>query len=233
MRTCILCLPRTGSQYCENLISSLDQECTMLGEYLEAWNEMDYQLDDNSILSRGPKIEARAAFSINSKYLHRLSLLKNSNTNQNFTLRLFGFAHYNLSTITNMLEDSGFKFVSLSRDFRSMALSYAIAFNAATRGTPVWGVNSSVADPVLVNIAVTKRILDKIYQSHIVWNDTISSLSVSSSPLQYDTLVDDVTTVFGKVPTYTGTKTIQHDYLNHIVNQSEVMKMIDSYASGL
>jgi hypothetical protein len=211
----------------------MDQECTMLGEYLEAWNEMDYQLDDNSILNSGPESKVQAAFSINSKYLHRLSLLKESNTSQNFTLRLFGFEYYNLNEITNILEDSGFKFVSLTRDFREIALSYAIAFNSAIRGTPIWTINSTVADPVLVNIAVTKRILDKIYKSHVVWNDTLSSLNVSPIPLQYNNLVDDITTAFEQVPTYSGTKTIPHDYLNHIVNKNDVIEMIDSYASGL
>lgn len=233
MRTCILCLPRTGSQYCENLIASLDQECTILGEYLEAWNEMDYQLDDNSILNGGPEVKVRTTFAINSKYPRRLSLLKESNASQNFTMRLFGFDYYNLNEITSILEDSGFKFVSLTRDFRAMALSYAIALNSAIRGTPIWTINSPVADPVVINIAVTKQILDKIYQSHVVWNDTLSSLNVSSISLQYNTLVDDITTAFGQVPTYTGTKTIPHDYLNHIVNKNDVIEMIDSYASGL
>ena len=48
-RTCIICLPRTGSQLCE-MLSGERYSSLHLGEYFENWNRSEYIADnDNNI----------------------------------------------------------------------------------------------------------------------------------------------------------------------------------------
>ena len=228
-----MCLPRSGSQYCENLIASLDDQCMMLGEYLEGWNESDYVLDKNFILDRSEFKSMRSPFVINSKYTDRLELLKKSNKEQNFTMRLFVFDEYNLTDVIASLSDTGFSFVSLQRDFYSIAMSYTLALNSAIQGTPIWTINSKISNPVTVHIPSTKQVLDRIYRAFNNWNDNLAKLNVEYKKFNYDNLVNDITDAFGTVPKYQGIKTVTHDYSTHIVNKDDVLKMMDSYASGL
>ena len=233
MRTCILCLPRSGGQYCENLIASLDSQCMRLGEYLEGWNESDYLLDENNRLVKENINSVISPFAINSKYLHRLELLKNADKEQNFTMRLFVFDDYVLTGIVDSLAESGFAFASLQRDFYSIAMSYILAFNYAIQGNPIWTINSQISNPVTVHIPSTKRVLDRIYAAFNNWNNNLAKLNIEYKQFNYDTLVNDITDAFGSFPNYQGNKTVTHDYLTHIVNKDDVVKMIDSYASGL
>ena len=46
-RTCILCLPRSGSQLCETL-SGEKHSSLQLGEYFENWNRSEYIADVNN-----------------------------------------------------------------------------------------------------------------------------------------------------------------------------------------
>ena len=236
MRTCILCLPRTGSQYCENLIASLDDRF-ILSEYLELWNKSEYVVDHNSMFWIKTRIvdneeKPITSSSINSEYLDRLELLKKARASQKFTMRLFMFSDYNLEDIVAKLGDMGFDFVNLRRDFYSMAMSYTLGYNYASQGSPIWLADSQISSQVKVDINETKKRLDRIYTAVNDWEDNLTKLNIDCPTLNYNTLVDDITNLFGAVPKYTGIKTVHNnDYLTHIINKDEVLNMMESYIS--
>jgi LPS sulfotransferase NodH len=233
MRTCILCLPRSGSQYCENLIASLDDQCFLLSEYLEAWNESEYVLDNNSMIVIKNISAVKKPSSINSKYLDRLELLKRANSSQKFVLRLFMFDDYNLEDIVPTLGEIGFSFISLRRDFYSIAMSYTLARNYAIQGSPIWIINSQISKQINIDIDKTRKELDRLHTAFINWDDNLAKLSIDYTQMNYNTLVDDVSNMFGAVPKYDGVKTVSGDYLTHILNKDEVLKMMEDYTSDL
>jgi len=79
-RTCIICLPRTGSQLCE-MLSGEKYSSLQLGEYFENWNRSEYIVDNDNNIRLKNFSSIPTNFKLFEGFEERLNLLKNININ--------------------------------------------------------------------------------------------------------------------------------------------------------
>lgn len=231
MRTCILSLPRSGSQYCEKLISSLSNGATELNEFFHSWIATDYYIEDG-ILTIGEATQGEPALKLHPEFKHRIELLSNANPSQNFTIRMFlltTFDKDNLSYIVQELSKINFKFVYLERNFRDIVKSFGVAASSWMSGHPVWVINSELPNCLTVKIEETKALTDIFYESYLKRKELLSMLNIPYSTVRYDNLVTDITTVFGSCPSYVGNRTINKELEKFVTNSKEFIDLINSY----
>ena len=226
-RTCILCLPRSGSQLCETL-SGEKHSSLQLGEYFENWNRSEYIADvnNNIILNNFSSIPSN--FKLFEGFKERLNLLKNTNINQSLTLRIFLMDQYDkdiLSDIIIELKNIGFEFITLKRDIKEQLLSYMIA---RTYVKNVFRINSEINQPVYIDIAKLNKTLTHIYNSHLLWEKNLSVVlhNIEYQTVRYESIHSDMENMYNTKFKYQGKKSIKGDPFDLIINKQEVMDFL-------
>lgn len=232
-RTCIICLPRTGSQLCEKLSGEI-QTSFQLGEYFENWNRSEYIIFDGNIkLKKFVSIPTK--FNLFENFQERLDLLKNTNINQPLTLRIFLMDHYDKITLSNIiieLKNIGFEFITLTRDIKEQLLSYMIA---RTYKQNVFGINSKINEPVYINLNYLNNVLDQIYVSHLLWEKNLSTIlhNIEYQKVKYESIYTDMENIYNTKFKYLGEKSIKIDPFDLITNKEEVIRFLSNKISGL
>ena len=226
-RTCILCLPRSGSQLCETL-SGEKHSSLQLGEYFENWNRSEYIADvnNNIILKNFSSIPTN--FKLFEGFKERLNLLKNTNINQSLTLRIFLMDQYDkdiLSDIIIELKNIGFEFITLKRDIKEQLLSYMIA---RTYVKNVFGINSEINQSVYIDLIKLNQVLTHIYDSHLLWEKNLSVVlhNIEYQPVNYESIHSDMENIYNTKFKYQGEKSIKVDPFDLIINREEVISFL-------
>jgi hypothetical protein len=232
-RTCIICLPRTGSQLCEQLANELTSGIK-LGEYFENWNRSEYIISDGNIKLKN-FVSIPVKFNLFENFQERLDLLKNTNINQPLTLRIFLMDQYDKITLSNIileLKNIGFEFITLTRDIKEQLLSYMIA---RTYKQNVFGINSEINEPVYINLNHLDNVLDQIYVSHLLWEKNLSTIlhNIEYQKVKYESIYSDMENIYDTKFKYLGEKSIKIDPFDLITNKEEVIGFLSNKISGL
>ena len=233
-RTCIICLPRSGSQLCE-ILSGEKHSSLQLGEYFENWNRSEYIADNNNNIKFKNYSRISSNFKLFENFKQRLNLLKHTNINQSLTLRIFLMDQYNkdtLSTIIVELKNIGFEFITLTRDIKEQLLSYMIA---RTYVKNVFGINSEINKPVTIDLTKLNTILTHIYNSHLLWEKNLSIVlqDIEYQTVRYESIYSDMENIHNTKFKYLGKKSINVDPFDLILNKEEVMGFLLNKNSGL
>lgn len=235
MRTCIICLPRTGSQLCERMISSIDN-ATMLGEYVEAWNDSIYALDENKFLFMDKFISKKEPFNIHPLFDDRIKKIINSNKTQPFVLRLFLMDNYNKETFKSIIDNlnaAGFNFLTLYRSLEDQLLSYCIAYSNLARNKNTFIIDSAVVDKVFVNISKIESTIEHISRSNKKFSMNVKYIfeekNLNVNHIEYESLVNDIHKIYGIKIETGGNKTVQGNHLDYILNKEETIRLINKY----
>lgn len=235
MRTCIICLPRTGSQLCERMVASMD-DALMLGEYFEAWNDSTYSLDEDGYLFRSKFTPKKESFNLHQSHFSRLRKIIESNKKQNFVLRMFLMDNYNkhiLKFIIATLNNEGFNFLTLQRSLEDQLLSYCIAYTNFSNGQDTFGIDSTVNNKIFVDVSKIEPTIEHISRSNKNFKTNLSILfkekSININHIQYESIEDDLCNIFSRQLQVTGNKTIKGDHLSYILNKEETSNLIKKY----
>lgn len=226
-RTCIICLPRTGSQLCEQLANEVNSGI-QLGEYFENWNRSEYitDLDNNIILKNFASIPT--GFKLFEGFKERLDLLKNTNINQPLTLRIFLMDQYDKDILSNIiieLKNIGFEFITLKRDIKEQLLSYMIARSYVKN---VFRINSEINQPVYIDLRKLNKALTHIYDSHLLWEKNLSVVlhNIEYQTVNYESIHSDMENIYNTKFKYQSEKSIKGDPFDLIINKQEVMDFL-------
>lgn len=232
-RTCIICLPRSGSQLCEKLAAEATS-ARILGEYFENWNQSEYALKFNDSLYVKKFIEQPSELMIRENFEESINLLKQTRISQPLTVRLFLMDHYNKNTLLNIvnnLKDIGFEFLTLHRDLREQLLSYMIALSYhISKNKMVFTINNIIDEPVVVDIASLSHVLDKVVVSSKNWDSNLSAVlkGIEYQKIKYENIYQDMESVFDTKFRYSGKKSISGDPLDLILNKEEVLDFLST-----
>ena len=232
-RICIVCLPRSGSQLCEQLASEISNSY-MLGEYFENWNRSNYDFDINNNIYVKKIAEISCKLNLQEQFKEKLSLLSKTNPNQPLTLRLFLMDYYNkdtLVTIITELKTLGFEFVTLTRDIKNQLLSFMITVSYQTfKKQNVFGINSDIIEPIYIKLNVLGPIFDDLVNSSKNWENNLSIIlnDVNYQKIKYDTIYSDMEQIYKTNFKYHGKKSIKGDPLDLILNKTEVVDFLSS-----
>jgi len=232
-RICIICLPRSGSQLCEQLASELSNSY-MLGEYFENWNRSNYDFDINNNIYVKKFAEISCKLNLQQQFKEKLNLLSKANPNQPLTLRLFAMDYYNkdtLLTIITKLKTLGFEFVTLTRDIKNQLLSFMITVSYQTfKKQNVFGINSDIIDPIYIKLNVLGPIFDDLVNSSKNWENNLSTIlnDVNYQKIKYDTIYSDMEQIYNTNFKYHGKKSINGDPLDLILNKTEVVEFLSN-----
>jgi hypothetical protein len=223
-RTCILCLPRSGSQLCE-ILSGEKHSSLQLGEYFENWNRSEYIADDDNNIKFKNYASISSDFKLFEHIEQRLNLLKHTNINQSLTLRIFLMDQYDKDTLSNTiieLKNIGFEFITLKRDIKEQLLSYMIA---RTYVKNVFGINSEINQPVYIDLIKLNKVLTHIYASHLLWEKNLSAVlhNIEYKTVRYESIHSDMEQIYNTKFKYLGEKSIKSDPFDLIINREEVM----------
>lgn len=138
-RICIVCLPRSGSSWLEQMIHNAhlhsSPKSVLLGEYFNYYafykNKADaeFNIGDDNFLNwkwQTIKVEdtSKSVISKDKFYQDRLEMLKKINPNQNIVLRMMmGWDSYNYEEYIQELVNLNFKIISLSRNMFDQLIS--------------------------------------------------------------------------------------------------------------
>lgn len=232
-RTCIICLPRTGSQLCEKLVGEISNAYT-LGEFFENWNQYsEYELDNYSNIYIKKHVFSHSPFKLTNNIEERIALLKNINLGQPLSLRIFLMDHYDkiqLSRIVTELKNIGFEFITLVRDLREQLISYMIAKSyEISKNSNVFGINSLINESVTVDIYKLRETLIKIRNSSRHWEKNVSNIfgNTEYQKINYKTIYSDMSAIYDREFKYFGNKSITVDPLDLIVNKKEITDILD------
>jgi hypothetical protein len=233
-RTCIICLPRSGSQLCE-ILSGEIKSSFQLGEYFENWNRNEYIADDDNNIRLKNFASTPTNFKLFEGFEERLNLLKNTNINQSLTLRIFLMDKYDKDTLSYIiieLKNIGFEFITLTRDIKEQLLSYMIA---STYVKNVFGINSKINEPVYINLIKLNKVLTHIYDSHLLWEKNLSMVlhNIEYQKVKYESVYSDMEKIYNTKFKYLGEKSINVDPFDLIINKEEVMGFLVNKISGL
>jgi hypothetical protein len=233
-RTCIICLPRSGSQLCETLSGEI-KSSLKLGEYFENWNRSEYvaDIDNNIRLKNFASIPSN--FKLFEGFEERLKLLKNTNINQSLTLRIFLMDQYDKNTLSKIileLKNIGFEFITLTRNIEEQLLSYMIA---RTYVKNVFGINSEINEPVYIKLNGLSKVLTHIYDSHLLWEKNLSIVlkDIEYQTIKYESIYSNMENIYNTKFNYSGKKSIKTDPYDLILNKEEVMGFLLNKSSGL
>jgi len=223
-RTCIICLPRSGSQLCE-ILSGEKHSSLQLGEYFENWNRSEYIADEDNNIRFKNYASISSDFKLFENVEQRLDLLKHTNINQSLTLRIFLMDQYDKDTLSNIiieLKNIGFEFITLTRDIKEQLLSYMIA---RTYVKNVFGINSEINQQVTIDLIKLNKVLTHIYDSHLRWEKNLSVVlhNIKYQTVNYESIYSDMENIYNTKFKYQGEKSIKDDPFDLIINREEVM----------
>jgi hypothetical protein len=229
-RTCIICLPRTGSQLCEKLTSEVSH-AYILGEFFENWNSSEYVIDINKISIKNT-VMIPSGFKIAEDFETRIALLKKVDLNQPLTLRIFLMDHYDKNVLSRLvldLKNIGFEFLTLHRDTKDQLLSYLIANTYFySKNINVFGINNSILKPVTINLTKVKIPINQIHTSSINWETNLSKIlnGIEYQKVNYETIYSDMESIYNTKFKYQGEKSIKGDPFDLIINREEVIDFL-------
>jgi len=242
-RTCIICLPRSGSQLCEILIAEVKANNTRgrrrLGEYFENWNGSEYILIDNNFLFQTSFKAVKSPLQIAENFEERINLLKQVNPDQPFVMRLFLMDNYDKLTLAKIileLKNLNFEFVTLFRDVEDQILSYMLAQTyKVSKNEDVFAINRPIADPVNIDINLLANPVDYIYNSSLNWEANLNNLltGINYQTINYNTIYSDLEKIYNIKFKYLGNKSIKGNPLDLILNKEEVLGFLLNRYSGL
>jgi hypothetical protein len=223
-RTCVICLPRTGSQLCE-ILSGEKHSSLKLGEYFENWNRSEYITDNDNNIRLKNFASIPSNFKLFEGFEERLNLLKHTNINQSLTLRIFLMDQYDKDTLYNIiieLKNIGFEFITLKRDIKEQLLSYMIA---RTYVKNVFGINSEINEPVYIDLIKLNKVLTHIYNSHLLWEKNLSVVlhNIGYQTVRYESIHSDMENIYNTKFKYQSEKSIKGNPFDLIINKEEVM----------
>jgi hypothetical protein len=226
-RTCIICLPRTGSQLCEKLSGEI-KSSYQLGEYFENWNRSEYITDNDNNIQLKNYASISSNFKLFEGFEERLNLLRNTNINQSLTLRIFLMDQYDkniLAKIIIELKNIGFEFITLKRNIKEQLLSYMIA---RTYIKNVFGINSKINESVYIDFTKLTKVLTHIYDSHILWEKNLSVVlhNIEYQTVRYESIYSNMENIYNTKFKYQGEKSIKGDPFDLIINKEEVMSFL-------
>jgi hypothetical protein len=226
-RTCVICLPRSGSQLCE-ILSGEKHSSLQLGEYFENWNRSEYTTDEYNTIRLKNFASISTNFKLFENFEQRLDLLKHANKNQSLTLRIFLMNQYDKGTLSNIiieLKNIGFEFITLKRDIKEQLLSYMIA---RTYVKNVFGINSEINQPIYIDLIKLNQVLTHIYDSHLLWEKNLSVVlhNIEYQTVRYESIHVDMENIYNTKFKYQGEKSIKGDPFDLIINKEEVMDFL-------
>jgi hypothetical protein len=226
-RTCIICLPRSGSQLCE-ILSGEKHSSLQLGEYFENWNRSEYIADNDNNIRLKNFASIPSNFKLFEGFEERLNLLKHTNINQSLTLRIFLMDQYDKGILSNIiveLKNIGFEFITLKRDIKEQLLSYMIA---RTYVKNVFGINSEINEPVTIDLVKLNTVLTHIYDSHLLWEKNLSLVlhNIEYQKVNYESIHSDMENIYNTKFKYQGEKSIKGYPFDLIINKEEVMSFL-------
>lgn len=237
-RTCIICLPRSGSQLCEQLAAEATS-ARILGEYFENWNRSEYTLTLDDRLYLKKFVQEPAELMIRENFKESMALLKQAKRDQPLTIRLFLMDHYDKNTLLSIVTDLksiGFEFIVLHRNIREQLLSYMIALAYhISKNKMVFAINNVIDEPVTVDIPSLTHVLDRVVVSFKNWETNLSTIlkDIEYQTISYENIYQDMETAFNTKFKYSGKKSINGDPLDLIVNKEEVLNFLSSRLEGL
>jgi len=226
-RTCIICLPRTGSQLCEKLAGEINN-AYMLGEFFENWNgDSQYEIDINNNIYMKEFVLKPSPFKLTNGLKERLDILKKTDPKQALTLRIFLMNHYDKLELSNLiieLKNMGFEFITLERNLKDQIISYMLA---CTHN--MFDINSTINDPIKVNISKLYTTLRQISDSNIHWGNNVDAIlgNISYKKIRYETIYSDMEEAYDRKFKYSGVKTLKGDPFDLIINKEEVMVFLN------
>jgi hypothetical protein len=223
-RTCIICLPRSGSQLCEKLSGEI-KSSYQLGEYFENWNRSEYITDNDNNIQLKNYASISSNFKLFEGFEERLNLLRNTNINQSLTLRIFLMDQYDKSTLAKIiieLKNIGFEFITLTRNIEEQLLSYMITRSYVK---DVFGLNSEINEPVYINLTRMNKVLTHIHDSNLLWAENLSIVlkDIEHQKVRYESIYSDMEKIYNTKFKYQGEKSIKGDPFDLIINREEVM----------
>jgi hypothetical protein len=233
-RTCIICLPRSGSQLCEKLVAQVTFTHWHLGEYFENWNQSEYVLAVNNKLYLKKFNQQPSGLMIRENYKEYISLLKKADSTQSLVLRLFLIDYYDkdiLIEIITDLKNLGFEFLALHRDIKDQLISYMIALTyKMSKNKDVFSINRIIDEPVNIDLDSLSVILDILVTSSKNWGNNLSTVlkNVEYKNIKYENIYQDIENHFNSKITYKGLKSIKGDPLDLILNKKEVIDYLSS-----
>ena len=238
-RTCIICLPRSGSQLCEKLAAEATSALT-LSEYFEDWNRSEYVLGPiKKHLHLKKFVNQLSALMIRKNFEEAMTLLKQVNRAQPLTIRLFLMDYYDKNTLSKIITDLkaiGFNFLVLHRNAREQLLSYMIALEyLSSKNKMVFTINTMIDETVTIDITSRIHVLDQLVLSFKNCESNLSIVlkDVEYQKIKYENIFQDMETAFNTKFTYSGKKSINVDPLDLIINREEVLNFLSSRLEGL
>jgi len=237
-RTCIICLPRSGSQLCERLAAEATS-ARMLGEYFENWNQSEYALMLDNRMYLKKFVQQPAELMIRENFNESMALLKQTTRDQPLTIRLFLMDHYDKNTLLSIVTDLksiGFEFIVLHRNIREQLLSYMIALAYhISKNKMVFAINNVIDETVSVDIPSLAHVLDKLVISFKNWETNLSIVlkDIEYRKISYENIYQDMEAAFDTKFRYSGKKSINGDPLDLILNKEEVLSFLSSRLEGL
>ena len=231
-RTCIICLPRSGSQWCEKLVREI-HNAHALGEYFESWHTSTYTFNNNNYVINKQSIFNDDSYNLTVTITEHIDLLKKINPTQPLIIRFFLFDHYDKNDVVNIMKELkilGFEFILLKRNLKEQLLSYIIARTYKLMGDSyAFFINSDRNRLITVDIDdQLLRGLNKIYNSSINWEKNIQEvfIKIKYQKVKYETLQSDMEKIYNRNFNYTGSKSIKTNPEDLILNKNEVLDLL-------
>lgn len=231
-RFCIICTPRTGSQWCVKLIEEAVNSFD-LSEFFENWNNSTFYVDNGFVKLKEFIHTKNVPFDINNNYNERIDLLKRADLTQPLTIRFFLFDKYPKEVtkfIIEELQKINFNFIVLDRNFQEQILSYLIARLSTNKfNKNFFNPNEVIVDPIYVKLDERlKKTLDNIYVSKKNWNANINELfkNIPYHVVRYESMIEDMEKILNTQLKYNGEKSIKGDPLDLIINRHEILTFI-------
>jgi hypothetical protein len=241
-RICIVCLPRSGSSWLEQMIHNAhlhsSPKSVLLGEYFNYYafykNKADAEFnigDDNFLNWKWQTIKedtSKSEVSEDKFYQDRLEMLKKINPNQNIVLRMMmGWDHYNYEEYIQELINLNFKIISLSRNIFDQLISQVVSME-----TNYHHSHSKFAYPNLKIKEIT--INEKEFKDYLTMFKTEDNLrknlaiKFNSPIIRYCNLIEDCNS--NNIPinqNVTMVKTYPLSYSNYIKNYNELKELYE------
>jgi hypothetical protein len=262
-RTCIIGLPRSGSQLCEKLVAGQYNKTLILGLLFDALKYTTY--DNSGIITRtstnlhgkiqlsigqylqDTKFEAyklntviedmlatyASINSISHDWKERLRNIGDLDRNTPVTIRLFLDNMEELSLykeIVMQLQNLGFKFLSLEREFEAQVLSHLIARNYSMVHKDIFTINSAILQPVLIpSNLLTSRMIESVAVTKLKWSTYMKMINVPIKFVNYETMLFDLEGIYNCAFKVAGHKTISGDPYNWIINADEIRQLLQPF----
>ncbi len=237
-RVCFLSLPRSGTQLIGNIFRQRYIRQLEIGELFESHHISSYMFDHNDYLFRinFERSPFPTGWKLWDRDSYRLDVLKRFNLEQQLSIKLFVFKHYDTQLFDRIVEtfiDRKFSFVSLQRNVVDQLFSYIVADHWSK------GLNNNVF-PINRVVQGTSKVIitegiDKMCrymaESNMLFQDNIQRLkskyNLTIPHVTYENIFEQCSTLLQFQAKNDGVKTLDDPKL-HIENYEEIKTYINS-----